>query len=395
MFYQKAIAIGSKRSSVRELFEYGAEKAKEIGAENIFDFSLGNPNIPSPAIVQETVKNLVDTVDPVELNGYTATPGDFGARKAVAESLNRRFGTNYSANNIFMTSGAAPALVDCVRACIVENGDEVITFAPFFTEYRVYVEAAGGNLTVIEPDIPSFQIRFDEFEKSINESTRAVIINTPNNPSGVIYSKETLTKLSEILTKKSEEIGHTIYLISDEPYREIVFDDVEVPWVPDYYKNTFVCYSYSKSLSLPGQRIGWILVPNDLDDRKNAWFAIMGSARLGGQVCASSLYQKVIEKCVDVKPDISVYQKNRDLLYDNLTEYGYECAKPEGTFYLFFKAPDGDSEAFSKKAREKGLLIPPGTGYGCPSYLRISFCVETERVEKSLHIFKELIEEYK
>lgn len=383
--------IGSKRAPVRELFEYGKRKALEIGAENIFDFGLGNPSVPAPAAVQEAIQAILAEESNTAINGYTPSAGSPEACKAVVDSLNSRFGTSYRPEHVFLTCGAAPALIGCVRAMLADTDSEIIAIAPFFTEYRVYAEMNGGKLVVVPPDIPNFQINFEELEKRIGVHTQGIIINSPNNPSGSVYSRETIQKLADLLTAKSRELGHPIYLISDEPYREIVYGDVEVPWVPDFYQNTLVCYSYSKSLSLPGQRIGWALIPDEIADRARFYGAFLGAARACGQVCAPALYQKVIARCGHLTADMTVYQQNRDLLYNGLTAAGYDCVKPQGAFYLFMAAPNGNAEAFSDIAKESGILIPAGTAYGCPGYLRISYCVPTERVERALPIFEKLI----
>lgn len=395
MVNQELYKIGSKRAPVRELFEYGKKKAQEIGAENVFDFSLGNPSTPAPAEVRRAVLEILDACNDQQLNGYTSTQGDMEARNAVAQSLNERFQTNYSSEEIFMTAGAAPGLVGCVRTLLIDSNSEILVQAPFFTEYRVYATANGGKLTVVPADIPQFQINFPEMERLISVHTQALIINSPNNPSGVIYTEQTIRKLAALLERKSAEYGHPIYIIADEPYRELVYTDSQIPWIPAYYKNTLVCYSYSKSLSLPGQRIGWVLIPKQMEEHDAFLAAFTGAMRAFGQVCAPSLYQKVIARCAKVQPDLTVYRRNRDLLYENLTTMGYRCAKADGTFYLFLEAPDGDAAAFSDMAREEGLLLPAGGAYGAAGYLRISYCVPTEQVERSLPVFQRLLDKWR
>ncbi len=390
MVSKQSYELGAKSSTIRELFEYGKKLAKEIGPENVLDFSIGNPSTPAPPAVREAILQLLEEEDDVTLNGYTSATGDEGARKAIADSLNRRFGTSYDASQLFICSGAAPALVGCLRALIVDETSEIVAIAPYFPEYRVFTECNGGKLVVVPADIPSFQVDMAALSERINKNTQAIIINSPNNPSGVVYSEETLVALAALLRDRSKEYGHPIYLISDEPYRELVYG-ADVPWVPSIYENTIVCYSYSKSLSLPGQRLGWVLVPDTVADRAEVWCAIAGGARACGHVCASSLYQRVIGKCADVQPDLEIYQANRDLLYNGLTEMGYTCAHPDGAFYLFLQAPDGNSEDFSDRAKQLGMLITPGTDFGCPSYLRVSYCVPTARIEKALPLFKKLI----
>ncbi|MEG2144164.1 MAG: pyridoxal phosphate-dependent aminotransferase [Oscillospiraceae bacterium] len=391
MVSQKMKQIGEKKSCIRELFDYGLRKAKEIGSENVFDFSLGNPSTPAPSDVADAISYLIENEDSLKINGYTSAPGDLEVRKTVVNSLNRRFAKEYTPDELFICSGAAPALIACIRALIVDEKSEIVALAPHFPEYKVFVEANGGVLKLVPAAVPSFGINFKGLESAIGANTQAVIVNSPNNPTGVVYSKADMDKLGGLLTEKSQEFNHPIYLISDEPYRELVFDGVDVPWVPDCYKNTIVCYSYSKSLSLPGQRIGWILAPLDMTDRSNLWFAITGAARISGHVCASSLYQQVIARCVDTKPDLTTYLTNRDLLYSSLTKLKYNCVYPQGAFYLFIEAPGGDAAAFSNKAKELGLLLSPSEDFGCEGWMRVSYCVPTERITRALPIFEKLI----
>ena len=389
MVSERMKGLGTARSVIRELFEYGNIRAAEVGRENVFDFSIGNPSVPSPAAVNETAIRLL-TEQPDLIHAYTSAQGAADARQRFASSLNRRFGANYAASRLYLTVGAAASLC-CVLNGLTCPGDEFIVFAPYFPEYKVFIEGAGAKMVLIPAEIEAFQIDFDAFERALSPNTKGVLVNSPNNPSGIVYSKATLEQLAAILTRKSKEYGHPIYLISDEPYREIVYGDVEVPWVPDFYQNTLVCYSYSKSLSLPGQRIGWALIPDEIADRARFYGAFLGAARACGQVCAPALYQKVIARCGHLTADMTVYQQNRDLLYNGLTAAGYDCVKPQGAFYLFMAAPNGNAEAFSDIAKESGILIPAGTAYGCPGYLRISYCVPTERVERALPIFEKLI----
>ncbi len=394
MISQKMVELGSKRSVIREIFEFGKKRAAEVGAENVFDFSLGNPSVPPPECVKETLLDLLQNGDPVLVHGYTSAQGDVKVRQQIVESLNSRFGTNFDAGNLYMTVGAATSLSVCFKALAVP-GDEFITFAPFFTEYRVFVEAAGGTLKVVPPNYEDFQIDFEEFEAMIGEHTKAVIINSPNNPSGAIYSEETIVRLCRILTEKSEALGHPIYLVSDEPYREIVYDDVKIPFLTKYYRNTLVCYSYSKSLSLPGERIGYVLVPGEIVDFEKTYAAICGAGRALGYVCAPSLFQQMVARCEGKTSDISVYRKNRDLLYNGLTELGYTCVKPDGAFYLFVKAMEEDANAFCERAKKFDLLLVPGDDFGCPGYVRIAYCVKTEQIERSMPAFQKLAETYK
>ncbi|MBC8531353.1 pyridoxal phosphate-dependent aminotransferase [Gehongia tenuis] len=394
MISQKMVELGSKRSVIREIFEFGKKRAAEVGAENVFDFSLGNPSVPPPECVKETLLDLLQNGDPVLVHGYTSAQGDAKVRQQIAESLNSRFGTNFDAGNLYMTVGAAASLSVCFKALAVP-GDEFIAFAPFFTEYRVFVEAAGGTLKVVPPNYEDFQIDFEKFEAMIGEHTKAVIINSPNNPSGAIYSEETIVRLCRILTEKSEALGHPIYLVTDEPYREIVYDGGKVPFLTKYYKNTLVCYSYSKSLSLPGERIGYVLVPGEIVDFEKTYAAICGAGRALGYVCAPSLFQQMVARCEGKTSDISVYKKNRDLLYNGLTEFGYTCVKPDGAFYLFVKAMEEDANAFCERAKKFDLLLVPGDDFGCPGYVRIAYCVKTEQIERSMPAFQKLAETYK
>lgn len=391
MINQKNLELGTARSSIRELFEYGKKQAEIIGADNVFDFSLGNPSTPAPQPVNDAILDILTSCDPVTVHGYTSAQGSFQTRKAIADSINRRFGMNAAADEIYITCGAAAALC-CTFGALTENSDtEFVAIAPYFPEYKVFVEGAGAKLRVVEADTTHFQINFDKLEKAINKNTSAIIINSPNNPSGVVYSKDTIVRLASLLTAKSEEYGHQIYIICDEPYRELVYGDAEVPYVPKIYKNTVICYSYSKSLSLPGERIGYVYVPECADDSKLIYAAVAGAGRSMGYVCAPSLLQQVIARCVDLKPDLTDYETNRKLLLDSLTSFGYECAAPDGAFYLFLKAPNGDGNAFSEMAKKKNLLVVSGESFGCPEYVRISYCVDTEMIKRALPYFKELI----
>ncbi len=394
-FNAKMYGLGSKRSIIREIFEYSKARAAEIGAENVYDFSLGNPSVPAPAVVNETIKELLDTEDSVLLHGYTSAPGDLGVRTVIANSIKERFGVQMTPNFIYMTCGAAASLTSCLRALVESEEDECIAFAPFFTEYRVFVENAGGKFVVSQPEEKNFSIDLADFESKLNANTKAVIVNSPNNPSGVVYSEEKIKALCDILRKKEKEYGHEIYLIADEPYRELVYADVKVPYLMNYYDNTLVCYSYSKSLSLPGERIGYIAVNPNMNDAANVYLAVCGAARSLGFVCAPSLFQQVIARCHNAKVNVDAYKENRDLLYDNLTAYGYECVKPDGAFYLFVKSPDkGDAYAFYEKAKEKEILVVPCDDFGVKGYVRIAYCVDKKRVQNSLPAFKKLAEEY-
>ena len=386
--------LGSQRSAIRELFEYGKKRAAEVGAENVYDFSLGNPTVPAPDCVNETVRELTHTLDSISLHGYTSAQGDAETRQAIADYLNKTYKTSFKADNFYMTMGAAASLSLCFKALTTSPEDEFITIAPFFPEYRVFVEANGANLVVVPPHTSDFQIDFDALEKAISKHTKGVIINSPNNPSGVVYSEETIKKLAALLEKKSKENGHPVFIIADEPYREIAYDGVEVPYVTKYYDNTLVCYSYSKSLSLPGERIGSVLVPDEVTESKIVYAGIAGAGRALGYVCAPSMFQKVIASCVGQTGDVELYKKNRDLLYDRLTKIGYECFKPQGAFYMFVKTLEPDADAFCEKAKEENLLIVSATGFGCPGYARISYCVDYDMIQRSFAAFEQLYKKY-
>ena len=395
-YNQKMFGLGSKRSIIREIFEYSKTRSAEIGADKVFDFSLGNPSVPAPAEVNDTIKELLDTQSSVLLHGYSSAQGDAVVRKVISDSISRRFGVNMSPNLIYMTCGAAASLSICLKAVIEEDkGDECIVFAPFFTEYRVFVENAGGKLVISKPVDKTLEADVADLENRITEKTKAVIVNSPNNPSGVVYSEETVKALCALLEKKEKEYGHDIYLIADEPYRELVYTDVKVPYLMNYYKNTLVCYSYSKSLSLPGERIGYIAVDPEMNDATNIYLAVCGAGRSLGYVCAPSLFQQVIARCIDAKVDIEIYRENRDLLYNNLTEYGYECVKPDGAFYLFVKALEEDAYKFYERAKAHEILVVPCDDFGVSGYVRIAYCTDKARVLGALPAFKALAEEYK
>jgi len=391
MLNQKAYALGANRSCIRDLFEYGNARAAIVGRENVYDYSLGNPSIPSPKEVEDTIKAVLADTDSLQVHGYTSAVGDLATRKAISDDLNARYGANTAPGDFFIGCGAAPELVSVFRALAVENG-EILAVAPYFPEYKPFVEEAGAVFKVVPPDVPSFQIDLNKLQAMLTENTQAVLLNSPNNPSGVVYTRETLTELASILNRKSEEFGHPIYIISDEPYRELTYG-AEVPFIPLIYPNTVVCYSYSKSLSLPGERIGYVYVCAEATDSAALYAAIAGAARGFGHVCAPSLWQKVIARCTHLRPDLESYDRNRKALYEGLTEMGYEMAKPDGAFYLFIKAPGGDANAFMEKAKEKDLLVVPGDGFGCPGYFRICYCVSLDMIRRSLPVFRALIEE--
>ena len=391
---QRMLNLGTARSEIREAFAFAQARAAEVGAENVDDFSIGNPSVPAPATVAEAVPKLVDAIDPIKLHGYTPAQGDGQARGALADDLNRRFGTNYTADNFYLTAGAAGALC-CALSALSCPGDTFIAFAPYFPEYKVFVESAGAELVTVPADIEDFQIDFAAFDQALTPNTKGVIINSPNNPTGVVYSEATIQKLAQVLTEKSKEYGHTIWLISDEPYREIVYRDTPLPWVPNYYPNTLVCYSYSKSLSLPGQRIGYVLVPPQAEDADIVYAAVCGAGRALGYVCAPSLFQLVAAECTGQTADIEIYHKNRDLLLNALRDMGYTCAQPDGAFYLFPRSLEPDARAFCERARKYDLVLVPGDSFGCPGHVRISYCVPTEQIQRALHKFEQLAAEYK
>ena len=394
-YNKKMYGLGSKRSIIREIFEYSKLRAKEIGSENVFDFSLGNPSVPAPAMVNEAIRSLTEEKDSISLHGYTSAQGDANVRALIAKEIANNFGVDISPNLIYMTCGAAASLSICLRAVIEEGqNDEVIVFAPFFTEYRVFIENAGGKLVMSAPIDKTLEIDINDFESKITQSTKAVIINSPNNPSGVVYSEETIAALSEVLKRKSKEYGKIIYLIADEPYRELVYSGVKVPYLMNYYDNTLVCYSYSKSLSLPGERIGYIAVSPTMDEATNIYLAVCGAGRSLGYVCAPSMFQHVIAKCIDAKVDIDAYKENRDLLYDNLTAYGYNCVKPDGAFYLFVKTPTPDAYEFYERAKKHEILVVPCNDFGVEGYVRIAYCTDKSKVEGALPGFKEIAKEY-
>ena len=395
MISKKMENMVANSSAIRAMFEEGNRLAKIYGAENVFDFSLGNPNVPAPESVKKAIIELLNEEDPVVLHGYTnSNAGYEDVRQAVAESLNKRFGTAFSSRNITMTVGAAGGLNVILKA-LLNPGDEVVVFAPYFGEYRSYVNNYDGVLVEVSPNTSDFQPKLDEFEGKITAKTRAVIVNTPNNPTGVVYSEETIKKMAAVMEKKQEEFGTDIYLISDEPYRELAYDGVEVPYLTKYYANTIVGYSYSKSLSLPGERIGYLVIPDEAADSGNLISAANVATRILGFVNAPTLQQKVVKACLDEKTDISFYNRNRETLYNGLKDLGFECIKPEGAFYLFVKSPSADEKEFCAAAKKYNILLVPGSTFGCAGYVRIAYCVAYETIVNSLPKFAQLAEEYK
>lgn len=393
MLNEKMVGLGYRRSVIREIFEYGKKRKAEIGEENVFDFSLGNPSVPTPAAVTAALERIIKETDPVRLHGYTSAQGDMAVRAKIAESIEKRFGFPAKKDLIYMTCGAAASLTVTLNA-LINSGDEVIIPAPFFPEYRVFAENAGAHVVTVMCREPDFQLNIKAIESAVTKKTKAIIINSPNNPTGAVFSPDTVKALSDMLDKKQAEYGTDIYIIADEPYRELSYG-AEVPYIPKYYANTVVCYSYSKSLSLPGERIGYIFIPESAKDSKKLYAAVCGAGRALGFVCAPSLMQYTVAECTDVLPDVSAYKENRDLLFGALTDYGYEAVPPDGAFYLFVKSPEPDANAFCERAKKYELLLVPSDDFGCKGYVRISYCVTAEQIEKSLPAFKALIEEYK
>ncbi len=393
MVADKMYELGTKKSTIRAIFEFGRKRAAEIGEENIYDFSLGNPNVPTPEFIKQAVMDILTEMEPSTVHGYTIAPGNPQVREILAKSISHRFGVRFSGKNLFLTAGAAAAITISFKA-LCEPGDEFIAFAPFFPEYRCFVESVGGKLVVVPPQPEDFQIDFSAFEKCLTSHTKAVIVNSPNNPSGVVYSEETIRELARILRKKEEEYGHPVFIISDEPYREIAFEGYTVPYVPKYYANTLVCYSYSKAFSLPGERIGYIAVPDEVADFERIYGAIAGAARVLTHVNAPSLWQLVIARCADRPSDIRPYAKNGQLLYRGLVEAGFRCVKPQGAFYLFPRSLEPDDYAFCERAKKYDLLLVPGTDFGCPGHFRAAYCIKEETIRRSLPLFRKLSEEY-
>lgn len=393
MINQYYTSMLSEKDVIFEIFQYSQEKAKLVGAENIYDFSLGNPSVPAPEIVNDTIAKNLQQLDPLSLHGYSPGMGIPETRAAIAADLNEKYGCQYKPQNIFMAIGAAGALAHAFRA-VNNPGDTVLTFAPCFSEYKPYTAGASLNLSIVPADIDSFQINFDAFEEMLTPAVTSVLINSPNNPSGIVYSTETIERLAAILNAKSEEFGHPIYLISDEPYRDIVFTGTDSPYVANYYKNTLTCYSFSKSLSLPGERIGYLAVNPDCEGTETIIEICPQISRTIGQNGPASLMQRTAAQVCGYTSELSVYEENKKILYDALLSYGYSCVEPGGTFYMFPRSLEPDSYAFCERAKEKNLMLVPGDIFGCPGHFRIAYCVPTERIKKSLPVFKKLAEEY-
>ena len=394
MISKKMENMVANSSAIRAMFEEGNRLAKIYGPENVYDFSLGNPNVPAPESIKQAIIEIVQEENPIKLHGYTNSNAGYSeVRQAVAESLNQRFGTSFGERNITMTVGAAGGLNVALKV-LLNPGDEVIVFAPYFGEYRSYTNNFDGVLVEISPNTETFQPKLDEFAEKITEKTKAVIVNTPNNPTGVVYSEETIQKLAEIMKEKQEKYGHEIYLVSDEPYRELAYDGVEVPYLTKYYDNTIVCYSYSKSLSLPGERIGYLVIPDEVSESEKVNAAANVANRILGFVNAPTLRQKVVARCLNEETDLSYYNRNRETLYNGLIDCGFTCIKPEGAFYLFMKSPVENEKEFCEAAKEFNILIVPGSSFGCPGYVRIAYCVAYETIVNALPKFKELSKKY-
>lgn len=386
--------LGSAPSMIRELFAYGLRRSAEVGPEHVYDYSLGNPSIPAPQPVQQALLDVLHDTDPIQVHGYSMAGGFDGTRRAVAEDLTRRFGMTIRPEELFFTCGAAAALISVIRALTVSPDSEFVAIAPYFPEYLPFVESNGGKLVSIPADLDTFQISLDILEAHLTSHTQAVLVNSPNNPTGVVYSRQTLEGLAELLRRKSTQFGHPIYLIADEPYRELVYDGVEVPFLPTIYPNTLVCYSYSKSLSLPGERLGYVLVPKQVTDADAVYAAAAGAGRSQGYVNAPSLFQQAVSRCCDMTADIGIYEKNGALLTESLREMGYHVVQPDGAFYLFPRSLEPDDMAFSERAKEFDLLLVPGSGFGAPGHFRIAYCVRPEMIQRALPRFRALAESY-
>lgn len=393
MVSEKMKELVKNNSVIREMFEEAEKLAKKYGKENVYNFSLGNPSIPAPEKVNEMIKEVLEKEDSLKVHGYMNNAGFEDVRTKVAENINNRFNTKFTNENIIMTVGAASG-INIILKSILNPNDEIITFSPYFMEYKNYVNSYDGKLIEVSPNLESFQPKLNEFENKITQKTKAVIINTPNNPTGVIYSEETIKNIALILNKKQKEFGNEIFIISDEPYRELVYDNNVVPYITKYYKNTFIVYSYSKTLSIPGERIGYVVVPTEMEDSKNIITALTIANRIIGCVNAPSLIQRMIINCLDEKVDLTTYNENRNLLYNELTKYGFKCIKPQGAFYLFVKSPIENDLEFCNKAKEYNLLFVPGSSFSCKGYVRIAYCVSTDMIKRSLPLFKKLAENY-
>ena len=393
MYSETMYGYGAKSSVIREIFSYSQARIKIVGKENVYDYSLGNPSVPAPKEVQTAFRDLLNEKTPLELHGYTAGPGDMDVRNIIAEDLNERFGTDVTGEHIYMTCGAAAAL-KITMAALYEEGDEIIVPKPYFPEYKVFAETIGYKFIEVPGEYGTLQPDVDEIEAAITEKTKILLLNSPNNPSGVVYTKEVMEKIAIMLAKRNAEWRHPVYIVSDEPYRELVYD-AEAPFIPRIYKDTIVCYSFSKSFSVPGERIGYICVQPEAESAKEVYLAVCGAGRALGYVCAPSFLQQVVGRCIKAKPDLEAYRKNRDLLYGSLVSFGYECIHPDGAFYLMVKAPDGDTERFYERLKKYDVLVVPAEGFGAPGYVRLAYCVDHGMIKRSLPFFKTVLEEYK
>ena len=393
MIRQDMYTYGAASCGIRELHEYGVQQAAKIGAEQVYDFTIGNPSVPTPDAVTQKFSELLQTASAQSLHSYTPAAGDLAVRNAIAKDLSLRSSVTIRGENLFLTCGSSSALTAVIWALAVPN-TQFLVQAPYYPEYRPFVEASGASFVAVPADKAHFDLNVSAIAERVNEHTQAVIVNSPNNPSGVVYSRETLGKLAAVLEEKSRVFDHPIYIISDEPYRELVYDGAEVSFIPELYANTIVCYSYSKSLSMPGDRLGYFCIPDSVTDAEALYLAASGAARIQGHICAPSLLQKVIAACTDVRPDLTVYNKNRNTLYDALTAYGYRCVKPQGAFYLFVQSPGGDGKEFSDRAKQENLLVVPGEDFGVDDYVRVSTCVDSAMLKRSLPVFEKLMQSY-
>ena len=394
MISEKMTAIGKSPSKIREIFEYSRKKKAEIGEENVFDFSLGNPNIPAPKEVNETIIDLINNTESTALHGYTSATGDFKTRQKIAQNIGKRFGFSCTAENIYMTCGAAASLEITLKA-LCNKGDEVIALTPYFPEYKVFIENAEAVTVEVPCRDGDLGLDISRIERALSDKTKAIIVNSPNNPSGVVFERNDIAALADLLNKHKADTNNTVYIICDEPYREIVYGDIEVPYIPGIYDNTVVCYSYSKSLSLPGERIGYIMVSPQAEQSEDIYFAVCGAGRVSGYVCAPSMMQYVVEKCDGLLPDIEKYAKNRNLIYESLKEIGFDAVRPDGAFYLFVKALEPDAVAFCERAKKYELLLVPSNSFGIEGYVRIAYCVSYEQIKNSIPAFKKLFDDYK
>ena len=392
MFNRQAYEMGAAPNQIRQIFEYGRQQAKLIGTENVYDFSLGNPSIPAPASVNESIHRLLETESSIRIHGYTSGVGGDVLREAVARNLTKRFGVKAKMEDIFITCGAAPAL-ESVLVALRTDKSEIVGIAPYFMEYKAFAEANGSKFVLVPADLDKFQVNIPALAEAVNENTQAVILNSPNNPSGAILTEETLKAVAALLSERAKQYGHPIYIIADEPYRELVYDGAKVTFIPAVYRDTIVCYSWSKSLSMPGERIGYVYVPEEATDSHELFYAVAGAARASGHICAPSLIQRAVAENIDCMPDMEAYKVNRKLLYEGLTEIGYECVKPDGAFYLFVKTPGGDNSVFCEKAKAKNLLVVPSEPFGVEGYFRLGYCVAKETIERALPVFREVFRE--